>query len=72
MILIENFAMKMSADGDVWYVTNYEIYAYIEAANRLQYAASGDFVYNPAVIDIWIEVDKQVFKIPGGMQITLA
>ena len=69
--LIEDFAKQISSEDDIWYATNYEIYAYMEASKRLQYAASGDFVYNPSAIDIWIEVDAKVFRVPAALQVGL-
>ena len=54
---------------DIWYASNIEIVDYMEAASRLQYSVSGEFVYNPSVQSVWIEIDKKIIEAKGG-QIT--
>ena len=61
--VIEAFAEKASAQSDVWYATNIEIYSYIEAFNQLQFSADGKIVYNPTAITLWFMQDDKLIKI---------
>lgn len=71
--LIENFCEMMSGQDDIWYATNIEIVDYMEAFDRLQFAADLSFVYNPSYQSVWIIVDdEKVVEIPGGATVTLA
>ena len=69
--LIETFCAMMGKREDIWYATNIEIVDYMDAAERLQFTAAGDKVYNPSALSIWIEVDKEKLEIPGGALVTL-
>lgn len=69
--VIENFCKLASHKDDIWYATNIEIYDYMEAASRLQYAADASFVYNPSAMSIWISVDEKIIEIPSGKQIEI-
>lgn len=67
--LMEEFCALMGGKDDIWYATNIEIVDYMEAAARIQVAVNGDFVYNPSVQSVWLEVDKKIVEAKGG-QIT--
>lgn len=69
--VMENFCHLVGHREDIWYATNIQIVDYMDAANRLQFTASGDRVYNPSFQSIWISVDKQIFEIKGGKMVTL-
>lgn len=70
--LIEEFCEMMSGCDDIWYATNIEIVDYMEAYDRLQFAADLSFVYNPSFQTVWIIVnDKNVVEIPGGATVSL-
>ncbi len=69
--LIEDFCKLVSGKEDIWYATNIQIVDYMEAADRLQFAADMSFVYNPSVQKVWLSVDKEIVAIPGGEQIRL-
>jgi hypothetical protein len=64
--LIEEFCQLVSNQPDVWYATNIEIIDYLEAAQRLQYSASCNMVYNPSVLSVWITVNDMPVEIRGG------
>ena len=64
--LMEEFCEFMSGRDDIWYATNIEIVDYMEAADRLQFTIDGENVYNPSVIDVWLEVDKKIVKAESG------
>ncbi len=69
--VMEDFCAMMGGHEDIWYATNIEIVDYMDAAERLQFTAAGDKVYNPSAQSIWIEVDKEKLEIPGGALVTL-
>lgn len=54
--VIERFAEKMSGRQDIWYATNGEIFRYVRAYDRLQFAAEAKFVYNPSACDVYLDV----------------
>ncbi|MFW6308811.1 MAG: polysaccharide deacetylase family protein [bacterium] len=69
--LIEEFSQFIGGQDDVWYATNIEIVDYLKAVERLQFSASGDFVYNPSVTDVWLIVEGNLRKIKAGQQTIL-
>jgi hypothetical protein len=64
--VIENFCRKTSGKPDIWYATNIEIYDYVQAYNRLQFSAEGNFVYNPNIQTVWVERDQNVYAVRAG------
>lgn len=57
----EQFMEMVSGRDEIWYATNIEICDYVNAAKQLRYSASGQYIYNPTVQDIWLELaGKQV------------
>lgn len=70
--MIESFCEMMSGQDDIWYATNIEIVDYMEAYDRLQFAADLSFVYNPSFISVWLIInDEKVVEIPGGATVKL-
>lgn len=70
--LIESFCEMIGGQDDIWYATNIEIVDYMEAYDRLQFAADLSFVYNPSFQSVWIIIDDdQVVEIPGGATVSL-
>lgn len=70
--VIENFCKYMGGREDIWYATNIEIIDYMEAARRLQFTASGDGVYNPGAISVWLQInDGGCVEITGGSFVDL-
>lgn len=69
--LIKTFCDKMSEDKDVWYATNIELYDYITALRSLHFTADRKSVYNPTLIDVWLDVDGSAVKIPSGETVKL-
>lgn len=71
--LIEQFCEMMSGKENIWYATNIEIVDYMEAFDRLQFAADSSFVHNPSYQSVWILIDdSRVIEIPGGQTVQLA
>lgn len=64
--LIEGFCKFIGGRDDIWYATNIEIVDYTNAAKNLKYTASGDKVYNPSAIPVWISVDNVPYEIKSG------
>jgi peptidoglycan/xylan/chitin deacetylase (PgdA/CDA1 family) len=69
--LIEEFAKYIGNREDVWYATNGEIYAYVQAFDNLQFSADGSLVYNPSAIDVYICYFEKNYLIPAGKTIAL-
>lgn len=69
--LIEGFCEYISSRDDIWYTTNIEIFDYFKAYSNLRFSAAGNFVYNPSVISIWLNVADKVYEVKAGSQISL-
>ncbi len=63
---IEKICQKLSNNSEIWYATNIEIYDYVQAYKSLVYSADGHMIYNPTLIDLWIDVDGFVYEIASG------
>ena len=44
---------------------------HVEAAQRLQFTAAGDKVYNPSACSIWVEAGGKKVEVPGGGMVSL-
>lgn len=69
--VIEDFCAMVAEHEEIWYATNIEIVDYMEAADRLQFTAAGDKVFNPSAASLWLEVDGQKVEVPGGALVCL-
>lgn len=69
--LIEEFCKFIGRKDDIWYATNIEIVDYLKAADNLKFTVEGDLVYNPSAFDVWISVNGEIVKVPGGTQAQL-
>jgi peptidoglycan/xylan/chitin deacetylase (PgdA/CDA1 family) len=63
---IEEICQKLAKNPDIWYATNIEIYDYVQAYRSLIYSADGYMIYNPTLLDVWIDADGIVYKIESG------
>lgn len=70
---LEEFCQYVGGRDDIWYATNIEIKDYLDASDRLQFAADESFVYNPNIMDVWVSIGKNMkpIKIPGGCKVVL-
>ncbi len=68
---MEQFLERMSGKDEVWYATNIEICDYVNAAKQLKYSASGQYVYNPGVQDIWMLLDGRTVVVPSGKTVEI-
>ena len=69
--LVEEFCQVISNKEDTWYATNMEIYDYVMAYRALVTSADGKWVYNPTLIDVWMNVDGKLFCILSGQTVTI-
>lgn len=69
--LLEEICEKLGNKNDIWYATNIEIYDYVNAYNSLVYNAEGTVIYNPTLIDVWLEIDKQIYLVKSGETIKI-
>lgn len=60
--LLEDIILKIKEDEDVIFMTNYEIYCYVNSANMVYYR-DGKFI-NPSSIDIYLKVGNKKLMIP--------
>lgn len=70
--VIRDFCDKMAGQDDIWYATNGEIFAYMEAWRHLMASADGRQVYNPTAVTLWLSEGKAVRTIAPGETISLA
>lgn len=68
---IEKFFEEVSFKEDIWYATNIQICEYINALKQLIYSATGDYIYNPTCLDIWLMIDKKTYCVEGGKTIKI-
>ena len=64
--IIETFASFMGNRTEIWYATNIEIYDYLRAYHRLEFATDGSFVQNPSAIPVWFIMDGELFCVEAG------
>lgn len=69
--VLEAFMDRVSGRDDVWYATNIEVYDYVQAQRSLVYSATGDYLFNPSRLDVWLMVDHQPLRIPAGSVATV-
>lgn len=69
--VIEEFADYVGNREDIWYATNGEIYAYLQACDRLEFSLDGSLVHNPNGINVWIDYFGKKHIVPAGQTITL-
>lgn len=68
---LEKICEKISGNDDIWYATNMEIYNYVNAYNSLELSADETIIYNPTLIDIWLDIDGKVYKVSSGETIKI-
>ena len=68
---IEEFLKKASGHEEIWYASNGEICEYLKAVRNLVYSATGDYIYNPSCIDVWMLIDGKKYRIRSGETIVV-
>ena len=66
---LEEICQKLSGKDDIWYATNIEIHDYVEAYRHLRYSADESIIYNPTLLDIWLDIDKKPYLVKSGQTI---
>ncbi len=69
--VIEEFAAYIGNRENVWYATNGEIYQYVQAYDRLEFAVDGSKVYNPSALDVFIDCRDRKYVIPAGKTVDI-
>ena len=69
--LLEEFCEAVSGKDDIWYATNIEIYDYVTAWYSMITSADGKQVYNPTLVDLWMDVDGVLYSVPSGATIRI-
>lgn len=64
--VIEKFAEFISGREDIWYVTNGEIYSYVNAYDSLEWSVDGKVVYNPTSTDVYINYFGKKIVVKAG------
>lgn len=63
---MEEICRRLSGNADIFYATNMEIYDYTEAYKHLVYSADGYRIYNPTLLDVWLDADGVLYCIKSG------
>ena len=69
--LIEQFCDLISGKDDTWYATNIEICEYVLAFRSLVTSADGNRIYNPTLIEIFMDIDGVAYSIKPGETIVI-
>jgi len=69
--LIEEFCRYIGSRDDIWYATNIEIVEYMQAFERLKFAADCSFVRNPSASPVWLIANGRTVEVPGGESVML-
>lgn len=64
--VIEQFAQEIGEREDVFYATNGELYAYVQAYRRLEYAVDGTTIFNPSALDVYLHLAGKDILVPAG------
>ena len=68
--VIEEFAEYIGGRDEIWYATNGEIFEYLQACDRLEWAMDATFVRNPSNIDVYINYLGREYKIEAGQTLS--
>ncbi len=63
---MEQFLRTVSGKKEIWYATNIEICDYVNAAGQLRYSASGQYIFNPSALDVWMQLGGKTVLLPAG------
>ena len=68
---MEKLCEYIGGDDRIWYATNIEIYDYVMAQRSLIITVDENIITNPTTIDVWIDKDGKIIKIPAGETVVL-
>ena len=63
---MEAFCEKAGGHAGIWYATNGEIKAYLDALHSLTIGARMDMIHNGSALDVWVSVDGKPVCIGAG------
>ncbi len=69
--IFEKFAEYAGGHKHIWYATNIEIYDYVKAYERLQTGFDKKIIHNPSGIDVWVEINGEVYCVKAGETLRL-
>jgi peptidoglycan/xylan/chitin deacetylase (PgdA/CDA1 family) len=69
--LIDRFGELVGGRNDIWYATNAEIVAYMQALERLRFSSDCHLVHNPSAIPVWVSCEVDPVEIPAGHVVML-
>lgn len=69
--VIEEFADYIGGREDVWYATNGEIFDYLQACDRLRFSVDGTQIFNPSVIDVYLDLFGKKVVVPAGKTVKI-
>ncbi len=68
---MEKICQTLSGKEDVWFATNIEIVDYMNAIKQLKFNVERTMVMNPTAMALWLSVNGEIVKVPGGATISL-
>ena len=63
---LEDICGILAGKEDIWYATNMEIYEYVTAFDSLIFSADGTKIYNPTLVEVWMDIDGKVVSVKPG------
>lgn len=63
---IEDFFRLIGRQDEIWYASNIEICTYMNAVKQLVYSSSGDYIFNPSCMDVWMMIDRKTICLKSG------
>jgi len=68
---IEGQLDRLGNNDGVWYATNSEVFNYIHAHDALESSVSGDLLYNPSGLTVWLKCEGEIISIAPGETLRL-
>ncbi|WP_309121170.1 polysaccharide deacetylase family protein [Paenibacillus sp.] len=69
--IVDRLGERLGGRDDVWYATNADIAAYLQAIERLRFSADCRIVHNPSAIPVWVSAEEEPLMIPAGRIVRL-
>ncbi|MDY4041442.1 MAG: polysaccharide deacetylase family protein [Collinsella sp.] len=68
---LEDLLDAVAGRDDTWSASNIEVFDYVQALRSLVYSSTGEFLYNPSRMDVWLLVDRAPLRIPSGETVSI-
>lgn len=69
--ILEELCRYMGGRDDIWYATNGEIVAYVNAFRALRWSHDQSIVHNPTAIEVSFAIDHKAVSVPAGATVRL-